>query len=148
MAHEACPLPGEVEKSERAAIARMLAGKRIAIVGLSDNPARVSYAIAEYLISAGYEVVGVNPNAKGRVLGKECYASLKEVPGVIDVVNVFRRSEYCAAVAREAAEVGAKGVWLQSGILSAEAREIARRAGMDYVEGRCIMVEHGRRGRF
>jgi len=144
MEFAACPLPGESDEDGRGAMARMLAGKRIAVVGLSDNPSRVSYAIAEYLISAGYEVVGVNPNVRG-VLGVKCYASLKDVPGGIDVVNVFRRSEYCAQVVREAAEVGAKGVWLQSGISSTEAKEIVRRAGIDYVEGRCIMVEHGKR---
>jgi len=141
MEPEACPLPGNESKEEREAIARMLKGKRVAVVGLSDNPSRASYEIAQYLIENGYDVVGVNPNHK-RVLGRECYASLKDVPGKIDVVNVFRRSEFCEDVARQAAEAGAKGIWLQAGIRNPEARRIAREAGMDYVEDRCIMVEH------
>jgi predicted CoA-binding protein len=145
MAYESCPLPSVRASDEQAAIRRMLNAKRIAIVGLSDNPARASHEIAEYLIGHGYDVVGVNPNLK-RVLGRECYASLKDVPGKIDVVNVFRRPEHCAAVAREAAEIGAKGLWLQLGIANAEARKIAIGAGMNYIENRCILVEHRYRG--
>ena len=82
----------------------------------------------------------VNPNYQ-EVDGLKCYATLAEVPGEIEGVLVFRRSEFCGQVARDAAAAGAKGLWLQSGIVSAEAREVARGAGMVYVENRCMMVE-------
>jgi predicted CoA-binding protein len=124
----------------------MLSAKRIAIVGLSDDSARASYAIGEYLLEQGYEVAPVNPNHR-EVMGMKCYASLKDVPGAVDLVNVFRRPEYCAQVAREAIEVWAKGIWLQSGIRNAQARQAAEAAGIDYVEDRCIMVEHLHRAR-
>ena len=138
---EACRLPSAASSSsDRDAVSRMLAGRRIAVVGLSDSPYRPSYDVAAYLRSAGYEVVPVNPTHQ-TVMGLRCYPSLADVPGAIDVVNVFRRPEYCADVAAEAVEVGAKGIWLQSGITSDEARQIARRAGVDYVEDRCLKVE-------
>ena len=141
-----CPLPTSPGRSEADAIARMLAARRIAIVGLSDDPARASYAIGEYLIEHGYEVVPVNPKYE-RVLGLKCYAALKDVPGAIDLVNVFRRPEYCAQVAAEAIAIGAKGIWVQAGIRNAQARREAEAAGIDYIEDRCIMVEHLHRAR-
>lgn len=143
---DACPLPTDPSDTEAAAIGRMLAAKCIAVVGLSDDPTRPSYDVARSLRSAGKEIIPVNPNHK-TVMGLTCYPSLAAVPGAIDVVNVFRRPEFCADVAREAAAVGAKGLWLQSGITSDEAREIAGKAGMDFVEDRCLKVELSYRGR-
>src|SRR5882672_9077260 len=116
---DACPLPTPPPKSETELIGRMLRAKRIAVVGLSDDPSRASHGVAEYLQSRGYEIVPVNPNCSS-VLGVRCYASLAEVPQPIDLVDVFRRAEFCAEVVREAIEVGAKGVWLQSGIRNEE----------------------------
>jgi predicted CoA-binding protein len=145
MANEACPIPSEPERVEAGEIEGMLEGKRIAVVGLSDSPARASYGVGAYLKEQGYEVVPVNPN-HSQVMGMKCYASLREVPGKIDVVDVFRRAEFCAEVVREAIEVGAKGVWLQVGIRSDEGRKLAREAGIYFVEDRCLMVEHMRRG--
>ena len=142
---EACPLPSSPEADESAAVRRMLAGTRIAVVGLSDDPRRASYGVAAYLRSAGKEIIPVNPN-HDTVMGLRCYPRLEDVPGEIDVVDVFRRPEYCAEVVRSAVAVGAKGVWLQSGIVSDEAREIARRAAIDYVEDRCLKVDHMFRG--
>src|SRR5687767_6558333 len=130
---DACPLPTGDKGSDADAVRRMLAGRRVAVVGLSDDPSRPSYDVASYLKSVGKEILPVNPNHK-TVLGITCYPSLAAVPGPIDVVDVFRRPEFCAEVVRDAVEVGAKGVWLQSGITSDEGREIARRAGIDYVE--------------
>src|SRR5688500_15139274 len=78
---------------------RLLAGKRIAVVGLSDDPMRPSYGVASYLQSVGKEVIPVNPNHR-TVLGRRCYPSLEEVPGPIDVVDVFRRPEFCPDVVR------------------------------------------------
>lgn len=137
----ACPLPGPKSSSERDVIARLVQAKRIAIVGLSDDPSRASFGVAEYLISVGKEIIPVNPSVD-EVLGIKAVASLSKIKGPVDLVNVFRRPEYCANVAREAVAIGAKGIWLQSGISSPEARRIAAEAGMDYVESRCLMVEH------
>ena len=119
----------------------MLVAKRVAVVGLSDDPSRASHGVASYLQSAGKEIIPVNPNYD-RVLGVKCYPSLEEVPGRIDVVDVFRRPEFCADVVRSAVAVGAKGVWLQSGIVSEEARRIAAEAGIDFVQDRCMKVDH------
>jgi uncharacterized protein len=76
------------------------------------------------------------------VFGQKCYARLSDVPGEIDLVNVFRRPQFCADVTREAIEAGAKGVWLQAGIRNEDARILAEEAGVDFVQDRCIMVEH------
>src|SRR5688500_11357006 len=140
MPDDACPLPTRPGDDEAAAVRRMLAGHRIAVVGLSDDPSRPSYDVASYLISMGKEVIPVNPNYRS-VLGRKCYASLEQVPGPIDVVDVFRRPEHCADVARQAVAVGAKGVWLQSGIVSEEAERAAAGAGSDFVQDRCLKVE-------
>ena len=146
MPDDACPLPTAPSADERTPIARMLAARRIAVVGLSDDPSRASYGVAEYLRSVGKEIVPVNPNYH-TVMGLTCYPSLRDVPGRVDLVNVFRRPEFCPGVAEDAAAVGAKGVWLQSGIVSDEAARIARDAGLDFVQNRCLMVEHMQHGR-
>jgi len=138
MAEQSCPLPSF--EPPDAARRRMLEARRIAVVGLSDEPSRASFGVASYLLSAGKEVVPINPNCE-RVLGLKCYPTLADAPGPIDLVDVFRRPEFCADVARDAVAVGAKGLWLQSGIVSDGAREIAGRAGIDYVEDRCLMVD-------
>lgn len=141
MPEDACPLPSNSNGRDFDAVRRMLAGKRIAVVGLSDDPSRPSYGVAEYLQSAGKEIVPVNPNCQ-RVLGQRCYPSLEAVPGPLDVVDVFRRPEYCPDIVRSAIAVGAKGVWLQSGIVSPEAQRLAAEAGLDFVQDRCVKVEH------
>jgi predicted CoA-binding protein len=139
--NDTCTLPGSDDASEEAMIQRMLMAERIAIVGASDRPGRASYMIAQYLKGVGKTVLPVNPQFE-TVLGLPCYKSLAEVPGPIDVVNVFRRPEFVPEIARDAVAAGAKGLWVQSGIRSDEAREIARKGGIDYIEDRCIMVEH------
>ena len=141
MPEDACPLPSRPGGTEADAVRRMLAARRIAVVGLSDDPSRPSHDVASYLISVGKEIIPVNPNHE-KVLGLKCYPSLEAVPGPIEVVDVFRRPEYCADVVRSAVSVGAKGVWLQSGIISPEARQIAREAGIDFVQNRCLKVDH------
>lgn len=139
---DACPLPSSNRSNDPAAdaIARMLKGKRIAVVGLSDKRSRTAHRIAEFLRSAGREVVPVNPNYQ-QVMGVRCYPSVASVPGKVDVVDVFRRAQFCADVVRDAIEAGAGGVWLQSGIVNDEARWLAEEARIDYVEDRCLMVE-------
>ena len=146
MTGDACPLPTRPPDDEDAVIRRLLAGRRVAVVGLSDDPNRPSHDVARYLQSAGKEIIPVNPN-HSRVLGLKCYASLEDVPGTIDVVDVFRRPEFCADVVRSAVAAGAKGVWLQSGIVNDAAERIAADAGLDFVQDRCIKVEHMFRGR-
>lgn len=143
MENESCRLPAGRGDSESETIARLLAAKRVAVVGLSDDPSRPSFGIASYLLSVGKEVIPVNPNHT-RVMGLQCYPSLEAAPGPIELVNVFRRPEYCADIVRSAIASGAKGVWLQSGITNREARELAARAKIDFVQNRCIMVEHMR----
>lgn len=118
--------------------------RRIAVVGLSPEPSRPSNRVARTLLHHGYEVVPVNPQAGGEVLGLSSYGSLEEIDGEIDIVDVFRRSEHLADVARSAAAVGARSLWLQSGLMSSEARQIAESSGMDYVENRCLAVETDR----
>ena len=144
MSADACPLPSRSPGAEAAAVDNMLEAKRVAVVGMSDDPGRPSHGIAGYLLAHGYDVVPVNPN-HDEVMGLKCYARLADVPGPIDLVNVFRRSEACADVTRDAIAAGARGVWLQSGISSAEAKRLADEARIDYVEDRCIMVDHMRR---
>lgn len=146
MEDKSCRLSADQTDPELMIIQRLLAARRVAIVGLSDDPSRPSFGIASYLLSVGKEIVPVNPN-HARVLGVKCYPSLEAVPGPIDLVNVFRRPEHCADVVRSAIAVGAKGVWLQSGITSGEARELAAAAKIDFVQNRCIMVEDMNRRR-
>ncbi len=125
--------------------------RTIAVVGLSDNPAKTSHMVAAAMQQKGYRIIPVNPNAE-TVLGERCYPSLKDVPEPVDIVNVFRRPEHTPDIAREAAEIGAKVLWLQLGIVNEEAAAIARAAGMTVVMDRCIKVEdslllpHGKRG--
>jgi predicted CoA-binding protein len=114
----------------------------LVVVGLSAEPSRPSYRVSSYMQQHGYRIVPVNPDEK-QILGEACYASLREVPAPVDFINVFRRPEFCPDIAREAVAVGAKVLWLQSGIHSDEARRIAETAGLAYVEDACVMVTHG-----
>ena len=141
MSNESCPLPLREPGAESSAIDRMLAAKRVAVVGMSDDPSRPSHGIGGYLEAHGYEVIPVNPNHDS-INGRKCYATLADVPGEIDLVNVFRRPHFCADVTREAIARGARGVWLQAGIRNEEARRLAEQANVDFVQDRCIMVEH------
>lgn len=143
MSGEACPLPSEPTMNEVELIAHMLAGRRIAVVGASDRPIRPANYVPSYMMEQGYEVVPVNPQ-HATVWGFKSYAKLTEVPGKIDLVNVFRRPEFCADVVRDAIAAKAGVVWIQSGIRSDEARQLARDAGLAYIEDHCIMVEHMR----
>ncbi len=119
----------------------LTSARRIAVVGASSNPERPSYGIFGQLLRAGYEVIPVNPNETS-VHGQEAYASLREVPGPIDIVNVFRRAEQTPAIASEAVAVGARALWLQSGIRNESAAELARAGGLVVVMDACIGVMH------
>ena len=118
--------------------------KSIAVVGLSSNPTRPSFGVTEYMKCAGYRIIPVNPNERD-VLGEKSYARLEDVPEKIEIVNVFRRAEDAPLVVESAIRVGAKVVWMQSGIENEAAAERARAAGIVVIEDACILVEHRRR---
>ena len=111
----------------------------IAVVGASRHEEKPAYAVPLQLKLHGWRMIPVNPYAD-RIWGEVCYPRLIDIPEPVDLVNVFRPSGQAAAVVRDAAAIGAKAVWLQQGIVSAEGREIAAEAGMDYVEDLCTAV--------
>jgi uncharacterized protein len=113
----------------------------IALVGASPRPERPSNGVMRYLLAQGYRVIPVRPH-RTEILGIPCVDSLTHVEGPVDLVDVFRRAEFCPEIAEQAAAAGAKALWLQLGIVSPEARAIAERAGMDYVENACTAVVH------
>ena len=117
--------------------------RTVAVVGLSANWYRPSYFAAKYLQEHGYRVIPVNPMYDS-VLGEKCYKSLADIPEKVDVVDCFRRSEEIPALAGEAIAIGAKVLWMQLGVRSAEARRRAEAAGLEVVEDRCMKIEHGR----
>lgn len=120
------------------------ASKAITVVGLSSNPARPSHQVSAYMQSAGYHIIPVNPNER-EVLGEKSFPRLEDVPGPIDIVDIFRRSEDVAPVVDSAIAMGAKVVWLQLGIEDPVACEKARAAGLTVIENACMLVEHKKR---
>ena len=123
----------------------LLDTKVIAVVGLSANPDRPSNQVAWYLHHQGYRLFGINPGSpEPEVFGIPMLPSLDQVPEPIDIVDVFRRPEHTPPVARDAVAAGARALWLQLGIASAESRSIAEDAGLAYVEDRCLKVDHAR----
>ena len=119
--------------------------RTIAVVGHSDRPERTSYQIAAFLRRAGYIVYAVNPTLD-EIDGERCYHSLKELPEPVDIVNVFRRSEYLGEVVDEAIEAGAKTVWAQLGVSDDAAQERALTAGLNMAMDTCIKVDYMRLG--
>jgi predicted CoA-binding protein len=120
--------------------------RTIAVVGASPDPRKESNGVMHYLMAQGYRCIPVRPDGAA-VLGVASVPSLLDVGEQVDLVDVFRRPEHCAGHAREAVEIGAKGIWLQLGIVSREARAIAGAAGVPYVENACTAVVHARGGR-
>jgi uncharacterized protein len=120
--------------------------RTIAVVGLSSRRFRPSYGVSEYLKSAGYHIIGVNPN-ETEVFGEKCYARLEDVPVGVDIVNIFRRSEFVPAIVESAIRIGARAVWMQEGVIHAEAAERARAAGLFVTMDSCILKEHIKRFR-
>ncbi|BCP62253.1 CoA-binding protein [Streptococcus parasuis] len=118
--------------------------KTIAVVGLSNREETAAYRVSRIMQDAGYRIVPVNPRSAGEtILGETVFASLKDIPLSIDIVNVFRRSEFLPDVAREFIETDAKIFWAQLGLESQEAEEILRQAGRDQiVMNRCIKIEY------
>jgi uncharacterized protein len=117
--------------------------RTVAVVGLSANELRPSNFVGFYLQRHGYRIVPVNPR-ETEVLGETSYPSLSDVPGHIDVVDVFRQPDAVPAIAEEAVAVGADALWLQFGVISPEGAELARRGGLAVVMDRCMKIEHAR----
>ena len=116
---------------------------RIAIVGLSSKELRASNFVARYMRYHGYEVVPVNP-AEKEILGLPCYPTLADIPGGVEMVDVFRQPELVPDIAGESLAIGAKCLWLQFGVISEEGANIAADGGMDVVMDRCLKIEHAR----
>ncbi len=121
----------------------LLSAKTIASVGLSSNPEKESYGVAQYLKSQGYHVIPVNPTAT-EILGERSYPDLESVPEKIDVVQVFRKPEDVPPVVDAAIKAGAKAVWMQEGIVNEEAAQKARAAGLQVVMDACMRETHRR----
>ena len=115
----------------------------IAVVGLSSKRARPSYGVAEYMKMQGYRIIPVNPN-ESEVLGEKCYARLEDVPEHVDIVDIFRRSEFVAPVVESAIRIGADAVWMQEGVVDQTSARKAKAAGLSVVIDRCILKEHQR----
>ena len=120
--------------------------KTIAVVGLSSDASRASNSVSRYMQSHGYRIVPINPN-EASVLGEKAYLRLEDVPEKIDLVDVFRRSEEAGQHVDEAIRIGARGVWLQEGVIDEAAARRALAAGLSVVMDRCILKEHLKRTR-
>ncbi|MGE7604854.1 CoA-binding protein [Peribacillus sp. NPDC097675] len=115
--------------------------KRIAVVGLSNNPDRTSYMVTKAMQDNGYDIIPVNP-AVSEVLGVKAVASLKDIDGHVDIVNVFRRSEFLPEIAKDFAEIDADIFWAQLGVENEEAYNFLKEKGYTVIMNRCIKVEH------
>ena len=115
--------------------------KVIAVVGLSDKPSRPSYDVSRYMQAHGYQIIPVNPSCT-EILGEKCYPDLKSIPVPVDMVNVFRKSEDCLPVAKDAVAIGAKSLWLQLGVINDEAHDFAQAHGLEVVMNKCLKIEH------
>ena len=117
--------------------------KRIAMVGLSSNPFRPSHFAAIYMISEGYDVTPVNPR-ECEILGRRSYPSLLDVPGPIEIVDIFREPDAVPAIVEQAIARNAKVIWMQLGVIHEQAAAKAREAGLEVVMDRCVKIEHAR----
>jgi predicted CoA-binding protein len=124
----------------------LTASKTIAVVGLSSRRMRPSFGVAQYMQSAGYRIIPVNPH-ETEVLGEKSYARLEDVHERVDIVDIFRRPEFVPEIVESAIGIGARAVWMQEGVIHAEAAERARRAGVWVIMDTCISKEHARRSR-
>jgi predicted CoA-binding protein len=117
--------------------------RTIAIIGLSSKRFRPSFGVAEYMQSSGYRIIPVNP-FETEVLGEQAYPELDRVPGTVDIVDIFRRSEFVPEIVEAAIRIGARAIWMQEGVVHEEAAARARAAGLEVVMDRCILKEHRR----
>lgn len=118
--------------------------RTIAVVGLSNNPERTSHMVSHAMQQAGYRIIPVNPTLTEPVLGEDPYASLLDIPNhvQVDIVDVFRRSEFTPEIAKQAAAIQAKVLWLQQGVYNEEAYQIAKDGGLTVIMDHCIKVDH------
>jgi len=116
----------------------------IAVVGLSDRSSRASHSVARFLQREGHRIIPVNPTLQGPVLGEQPYARLRDVDVPVDIVDIFRRSEYVPEIVEDAIAIGARVIWMQLGIMHEEAAARAEAAGLDVVMNRCTAIEYGR----
>ncbi|MCP4727276.1 MAG: CoA-binding protein [bacterium] len=114
---------------------------KVAVVGLSSNPEKDSFRVAEYLLNNGYEVIPINPKSD-EILGKKVYRSLKDIPDHVEIVCLFRPSEHVPPFVDDAIEIEANVVWMQLGIVNNDSAEKARNAGLEVVMNKCIKIEH------
>ena len=143
--NESCEFPQQNPTSDE--IKQLLAKtKTIAVVGLSDKADRDSHRVAAYMQQQGYRIIPVNP-AIQETLGEKAYATLKEVPVVVDMVDVFRKADAIPAIVADAIAIKAQSVWLQEGIVHNAAAEAARTAGLAVVQNKCLLKEHLRNQR-
>lgn len=123
---------------------RVLSRNRsIAVVGLSAQWYRPSYFAAKYMLDHGYTVIPVNPRYE-EILGQKCYASLRDIPVAVDIVDCFRRADEIPAIADDAIAIGAKVLWMQLGVINEEAARKAEAAGLEVVMDRCVKIEYAR----
>tara|TARA_B100001113_G_scaffold148331_1_gene121692 strand:- start:741 stop:1181 length:441 start_codon:yes stop_codon:yes gene_type:complete len=115
--------------------------KTIALVGMSPKPERPSHYVALYLKENGYDIIPVNPGHE-EIAGLKSYPSLKDIPVAVDVVDVFRRSEFVKPIAKDAIRIGAKALWLQDGVINDEANKLAEDAGLMVVMDDCMLRQH------
>lgn len=116
----------------------------VAVVGLSADPDRPSYRVAQYMQAHGYRIVPVNPGCQ-EILGEKCYATLRDIPFPVEVVDIFRKIEAIPGIVAEAIAVGAKVVWMQQGLEEPVSAQKARQAGLSVVMDRCLKIEHHQR---
>lgn len=129
---------------DSAALRKILMGnKRVAIVGLSDNPMRPSYFAGKYLKEHGFDIVPVNPNHQ-TILGEPCCPDLLSIPGKVDIVDLFQKPDKALPFARQAVEIGAKVLWMQLGVVNEGAAQLARQAGLQVIMDRCMKIEYAR----
>jgi uncharacterized protein len=117
--------------------------KTIAVVGLSADWFRPSYFAAKYLVDHGYKIIPVNPKYE-EILGQKCYKSLRDIPGRVDMVDCFRKSQDIPPLVDDAVAIRARVLWMQLGVVNEQAAEKARAAGLEVVMDRCVKIEHGR----
>lgn len=119
------------------------ASRNIAVVGLSPRHQRPSYGVAEYLQKAGYRIFPVNPEVAD-VLGQQAYARLEDIPERIDIVDIFRRSEFVPEIVESSIALGVRAIWMQEGVVNPDAAERARQAGVFVAMDSCILKDHMR----
>ena len=124
-------------------ISKIFSMKTIAVVGMSPNPERPSHFVSKYMINNGFKIFPVNPGQK-EILGLRCYPALKDIKYEVDIVNVFRNSDYATPIIQDAISINVKAIWLQDGIVSIEGKQMAKDNDIIYIENDCVLRRHRR----